>query len=191
MLYLHGAYTVADVLATTDTLRVLALGMPAVAAVRVMVPIYYALRDSRTPAILSLLGLAVTAALGWELSRRWEVLGLAAGLTAGTWVYCLALVWRLRGKSAALQGWFPLSAVAKQLLSCAGVAAYAYWAMGFGDWGLGPASPENWAVLATTVGGAVIVYGGSAWLLGEPEVRNWLALAKRVARFRKRDPGEN
>ncbi|MEE8555045.1 MAG: murein biosynthesis integral membrane protein MurJ [bacterium] len=189
MLYLHGAYTAADVLATTGTLRVLALGMPAVAAVRVMVPIYYALQDSRTPAILSLLGVAVTAALGWELSRRWDVLGLAAGLTVGTWVYCLALVWGLRGKSAALQGWFPFSPVAKQLLSCAAVAAYAYVAVGFGDWRLGPGSPENWAVLAATVGGAVLVYGGSAWLLGEPEVRNWLALARRVARYRKRDPG--
>ena len=61
--------------------------------------------------------------------------------------------------------------------------------MGFGDWRLGPGSPENWAVLAATVGGAVLVYGGSAWLLGEPEVRNWLALARRVARYRKRDPG--
>ena len=93
----------------------------------------------------------------------------------------MAMAWRLRQKSVELRGWFPRGPVAKQLLSSVAMAGFAYLAMGFGNWQLGPASAANWAVLAFTVAGAAAIYAGLSWILGEPEVRNWLALFKGIA----------
>ena len=167
---------------TAGTLAWMALGMPAVAAVRVMVPMYYALQDSRSPAVLSLFGLAVTAGLGWWLSRRWEVQGLAAGLSAGSWAHGLALAWRLRHRARALHGWFPAAALLRQSLAAAAVGLFAWAAVSLGDWPLGPHSPTNWAVLLGTLTGAVALYAAINLALGEPEVRHWIALLRRLAR---------
>jgi putative peptidoglycan lipid II flippase len=180
MLYLHGAYGQADVESTAAVLQLMALGMPAVAAVRIMIPIYYALNDSRTPALLSLLGLGVTGLLGWELSRIWEVRGLALGLTAGSWAYCLAMALRLRGRESALAGWFPRASLARQCLSASAVALFAAWVTSAGDWARGPHSVWNWIVFVAAVAGAVAVYAGANFALGEPEVRNWIVLLRRV-----------
>ena len=182
MLYLHGAYSYADVTVTAGTLAWMALGMPAVAAVRVMVPMYYALQDSRSPAFLSLLGLAVTAGLGWWLSLRWEVQGLAAGLSAGSWAHGLAMAWRLRHRARELHGWFPAAALLRQSLAAVAVALFTWAAVSLGDWPLGPHSPTNWAVLLGTLIGAVALYAAINLALGEPEVRHWIALLRRLAR---------
>jgi putative peptidoglycan lipid II flippase len=188
MLYLHGAYGQADVVATARTLAWMAVGMPAVAAVRVMVPIYYALQDSRSPALLSLFGVGVTAALGWAFSQRWEVQGLAAGLSAGAWAHALAMGWRLRRRAAPLRGWFPARAVLRQGLASAAVGALAAAVVALGDWSLGPASLLNWAVFLFAVLGGVALYAAISLALGEPEARNWIGLLTRIAqRLRARE----
>jgi len=181
MLYLHGAYSPGDVEATARTLGWMALGMPAVAAVRLMVPIYYALQDTRSPAALSLFGLAATAGLGWAFSERWEVQGLAAGLSAGTWAHALAMAWRLRMRSR-LHGWFPWSSLARQGLATLAMAAFAWAALPWGDWRLGPSDAFNWIVFVGLLAGAIAVYMGANAALGEPEVGHWLRLLRRAGR---------
>ena len=47
--------------------------------------------DARTPVAVSTATLLVTGALGWWLSQRWEVQGLALGLSGGTWFQCALL----------------------------------------------------------------------------------------------------
>ncbi|MEE8395622.1 MAG: murein biosynthesis integral membrane protein MurJ [bacterium] len=181
MLFLHGAYHAADVTSTADTLRWLALGMPAVAGVRVMVPIFYAFGDSRTPVAVSAASVVVTVGLGWWLSRTWEVRGLALGLSLGGWFQCATLAVLLAGRAEARRRWFPWRSAWQLALVSAGCAFFAWWAAGFGQWGEGYRSPLNWGVLLLTVGGTAGLYLAASLLLGEPQARHWLTLWKRLA----------
>jgi len=190
MLYLHGAFTLADVQSTAGTLMLLALGMPAVAAVRVMVPAYYAVGDARTPVLVSAMTLVVTGALGWWLSQSHQVYGLAAGLSLGTWFQCVALGLRLRARLTHLPRWLPWGAWLRQGGAAALMAAVVYPGLPLGAWHLGPGHAANWAPLALLVLGGALVYFLTTLALREREAYHWMALAGRLARkITGRNPG--
>ncbi|HKI99648.1 MAG TPA: murein biosynthesis integral membrane protein MurJ [bacterium] len=189
MLYLHGAFTYADVTQTANTLMLMALGMPAVAAVRVMVPTFYAFDDARSPVIAAALTLGVTAALGWWLSRTYEVEGLAAGLTLGTWFQCGVLAFWLRRKTRPIGRWFPREALLRQGVPSLAMGAAAYLLQRHGVWERGPFALANWAVFGSVVVGGACLYFGMTLLLREPQAWHWLALLRRLGRRLRRRSG--
>jgi putative peptidoglycan lipid II flippase len=182
MLYLHGAYTYADVRETAATLALMALGMPAVAAVRVLVPTFYAFGDARSPVLAAALALAVTALLGWQLSLAYEVEGLAAGLTLGTWFQCALLARWLRPRTRAIGPWFPRETLLRQGLPAAALGLFAWSVQGLGDWAAGPFDAGNWGLFAAIVLGGALLYFALSLALGEAQARHWLALIRRLAR---------
>ncbi len=180
MLYLHGAFTVADVASTAATLAVLALGMPAVGTVRTLVPVSYAFGDARMPVLVAAATLVVTGALGWWLSRTYAVLGLAAGLSLGTWFQAIALALALRPKTRVLGPWLDRRALLRQG-GTAAVMGLAVWGLlDYGVWAHGPAAAWNWAVFACIVLGGAALYFSGTLLLQEPQARHWLGLFRRV-----------
>ena len=194
MLYLHGAFTYTDVRSTAAALALLALGAPAVAMVRVMLPVYYAMGDARTPVPVALVTVAVTAALGWWLSQRFQVRGLAAGLSLGTGFQCALLALLLRPKLRRMGPVFPWGATARQAGTSLMMGLWVYFFHGFGKWELGPASLFNWLILACIVLGGAGLYFLLTLSLKEPQAVNWLALARRVggkATKTAKPPGNN
>jgi putative peptidoglycan lipid II flippase len=182
MLYLHGAYTYADVRQTADTMALMALGMPAVASVRVLVPTFYAFGDARSPVLAAALTLVVTAGLGWWLSLTYEVVGLAAGLTLGTWFQFALLTLWLRPKTREISPWFPRETLLRQGLPAAAMGVAVYGLQTLGVWQLGPFSPWNWAVFGAVIGGGAGLYFVLSLLLREDQARHWLALLGRLGR---------
>ncbi len=190
MLYLHGAFTYADVQETAGTLALMALGMPAVAIVRVLVPTFYAFGDARSPVLAASLTLVVTAALGWWLSQRYQVQGLAAGLTLGTWFQCALLGLWLRPKTQPISPWFPMETLLRQGLPAAALGLAAWTLQGLGDWTRGPFSAWNWLVFLVIVGGGALLYFALTLLLREAQAEHWLRLLGRlVARLRRSGRG--
>ena len=181
MLYLHGAFEQADVLSTANTLKLLAIGLPALAGVRVMVPVFYALGDARTPVAASAATLVVTAALGWELSKIWEVRGLALGLSGGIVFQCTLLAVLLKRKGHQLSPWLPWRSFAVQGMGALVCGLAAYYLIGFGNWALGAFSARNWVVFSLTLIVAAGLYLGITLLLGEAQAKNWLRLFRRAA----------
>lgn len=178
MLYFHGAYTYPDVLSTAQTLQILALGMPAVAAVRVMVPVFYALSDARTPVMVSAITLIFTGSTGWWLSGMYQVFGLAMALSAGTWVQCLLLGLLLQKKKSKGQ-WFPWKAVFIQgVVACTG-GGVAYWFFSFGKWEEAGGQIINYLILIFGVLGTAVFYGTITLSLGDTQAKNWLRLISR------------
>lgn len=189
MLFLHGEFAYADVSSTAATLRLLTLGLPAVALVRMLVPVYYAFGDARTPVFVSALTMIVTGALAWLLSQRFEVQGLAAGLSLGTWFQCGLLALLVRSKTRPLGQWIPWRSLMLQLVTALVMGAAIHVLHGFGVWSQGSFSLLNWVIFVGIVAGGATLYFLVTLLLGEPQARHWLELLNRLThRSNRRSP---
>lgn len=95
-LYETGAFGTAQSLATWAVLAAYSLGLPASASSRVLSSAFYALRDTRTPARVAYLRVAVSAVAGFALmvpldgfgfeGIRLGAAGLALGASVGAWL---------------------------------------------------------------------------------------------------------
>lgn len=95
-IYQTGAFGTADTLVTWAILAAFSLGLTATTSSRVLSSAFYALHDTRTPARMAYVRVAVTTAAGLALMfpmdrfgvgpRHLGAVGLALGAAAGSWV---------------------------------------------------------------------------------------------------------
>ncbi|MCC7384979.1 MAG: murein biosynthesis integral membrane protein MurJ [Deltaproteobacteria bacterium] len=93
VLFRHGHYTLEAAGLTATLLIWLGLALVPIGAVRVAVPTFYALGDTRTPVIGALASLATTFAVGFLLGRRFEIHGLTLATSVAS-VVQLFVLWR-------------------------------------------------------------------------------------------------
>jgi putative peptidoglycan lipid II flippase len=72
--------------------------------VKIAVPTFYALRDSRTPTIVSMITMGVNVAVNLALVRLLGYRGLALGTALAAWFNAATLLWLLRGRLGGLDG---------------------------------------------------------------------------------------
>ncbi len=75
--YTGGAYTLADSLATGAVVSALVVGLPAYVLIKVLIPNYFARKDTRTPVITAGVSLVLNIVLNFLLVPRYGVVGLA------------------------------------------------------------------------------------------------------------------
>ncbi len=95
LIYERGSFLSTDTLKTGQALLLYAFGLFSYAAVKILVPTLYALNDTRTPARLSLLTVAVKIALNLLFILPLGFLGLALSTACSSWLNCCFLVRRL------------------------------------------------------------------------------------------------
>jgi putative peptidoglycan lipid II flippase len=95
LIYERGSFLSTDTLKTGQALLLYALGIFSYAAVKILVPALYALNDTRTPARLSLLTVAVKIALNFLFILPLGFLGLALSTAFSSWLNCCLLVKRV------------------------------------------------------------------------------------------------
>jgi putative peptidoglycan lipid II flippase len=98
LLYEHGHFTAFDTAQTANALAAYTVGLVCYSGIKVLVPAFYALGDTRTPLVASFIAVAVNFALNLVLMQRLGHVGLAlsTGLTA-IFNFC-QLSWWLRRK---------------------------------------------------------------------------------------------
>jgi putative peptidoglycan lipid II flippase len=178
LLFERGAFLPADTIATAGVLRMYALAVVGICLYRVLLPVFFALKDPYTPMKLSLAVMAVKVPLAWwlvyPLAMGVDGLPLSHAITVSAEV--VAMLWILHRRLGGLAEGF----WSQHMRMCAAAAA-----MGVSIWAvhpvlevLGPLS-----VLAScALGGGV--YLAAAGLLGvrtAREVQNRL-LAKLLGR---------
>lgn len=194
VLFQRGAFTTADVGRTAAALQAYAVGLWALAVVRVVAPAFYALRDVRTPlraagaafvinlaASLALVGplpeahgSRLAAGLGavagaLQLASLAQVgLALAASLavTLNAVLLLAAIHRRLGGLDLARFG----ASLLRAALACAPMLLVAACAARGVDWTADGGLLTRAAALAAIIAAAGAVYAGAAWLLGGPEI---------------------
>ncbi len=100
----RGSFSPDDTTATAAALMCYAPGLLGYAIVKIASPAFYALRDSRTPVIVSALSVAINVALNLALVRVAGFRGLALGTAIAATVNAVLLLWLLRGRIGDLDG---------------------------------------------------------------------------------------
>lgn len=182
-LFLHGRFGVEDAVRTQELLGVMAFALVPIGAIRVMVPTFYALGDTRWPVWAALGSLGTTAGLGAALVGAFEIGGLVVATTVASGVQALLLALRLPRRIQA-RGLEPDEQVqwVRHFLTCGAAAGLGVGAVVAVANRLPWLQWTSWGrvgVLAAAVAGAGAGYLGLCALWGVPEVRLLLRAVRR------------
>ena len=164
--YTGGAFTLADAMATGAVTSALVVGLPAYVLIKVLVPNYFARKDTRTPVYTALVGLLLNVALNFVLVPRLGVAGLALAGAAGAWTNVVLLYALL-----ARHGRFRLTArvagrIARIVLAALLMGAVLWFAMPYGTGYYAGGVLERVGAIAALVGLGAVTYFALAALLG-------------------------
>ncbi len=103
IIFEHGNFSAADTFKTAEALRFYALGLFAYASVKVMVPVFYALDDTRYPVVGSFLAVAANILIILltitSLQHKAMALSISGAMTANFLFLGVILYWKLEGFS--------------------------------------------------------------------------------------------
>jgi len=94
--YQYGAFTSEDTIHTARALAMYAFGLPFFTLVRITVPAFYALKDTRTPAIISLISVLANILMCFQLRDNFGFAGLALAASLAGVVNFVLLTYLLR-----------------------------------------------------------------------------------------------
>lgn len=159
VLFQRGAFGPEDTQGTAVLLAALGLGLPPIAASKILVQTLFARGGAVEALLAALVGLAATVAASFGLASLIGIAGVGWGVTLGYVVYTLALVAFLRRS-----GLWRLDGALRDRLARIVVACGILWGAlrGAQDW-LGTATPLTLALLCA---GGLLVYGAAAWIVG-------------------------
>lgn len=198
VIYQHGAFTAADTIATAEALRYLSLGLFAYSVIKVVAPVFYAVRRARVPVIATVI--AVVGGVLWNLALHprfgYRALALGTSVTAVVNMVVLLVAFsRSYGglwRSEVVLGLCRVAVAA--VVSGLGMWAALHLLLGKSATSAGiTATSTGWTLAVLSIAGAVgvAIYLGLCWLMGVGEVREaGQALRRRLdpalRRIRKR-----
>ncbi len=174
VLFERGAFTAADTQATAAMLSALALGLPAYVMIKVLHPSYFAREDTKTPMIYAGVAMASTAALSFVLFLAVGFTGIAIASMLSGWINVGLLIATLKRRD----GFKPDQTFRRRFAGiCAASAVMGgvvFALVKLLDPWFAPTSglPAQGAALITLVGVGLLVYLGTAELLGAAKIKN-------------------
>ena len=184
LLFERGHFLPADTAATAAALRLYAVGLMGYSAVRIASPTFYAIGESRTPALVSVSAIAVNVIASVALVRAIGFQGLALGTSIAAIVNAALLLWLLRRRLGGLDGrrmLMTLRKVTAASMVMAVTAVAIQHAMDRVAPGTGLASQV--VRLGATIGGSLAALGIMAKALGVETFREAVEMVQ--ARVRK------
>jgi putative peptidoglycan lipid II flippase len=109
-----------DTVLTLNTVSILALSLCAQALILLYMRAFFAVHDSKTPLLSSIVCALATCTMAWYFGRWYGVIGLALAYSLGQWLQCFVLWLSLRYRFGRLNDMATAISIAKML--CAVVA---------------------------------------------------------------------
>lgn len=185
LLFMGGEFGFDKAQKCAEALIFYSLGLSLVALMRVLVPAFYALKDTRTPVFTAFIAFILNVVFSLLLMRPLLHGGLALASTLAAGANLLLLLLLLRRKIGPFGGRKILIAGIKALAASVPVGAAAYWAMGLADWSLLEGRLAKAFLMGGTVAVCAGIYLGASWMLHSEEVRDGIALVRqKMARRR-------
>lgn len=185
LIYERGHFGPGDTSHTAAALGFFAVGLTGYAAIKILAPAFYALGDSRTPMIISLLSMLTNFVMNWSLVGVMQERGLALSTSTVGLANCGLLYLIMRKRINGIEGRRTAIAVAK-ILSASAVMGAACWAINRGlSLVLGDGFGARVAVLLGSVGIGAVLFYLLASLLRVEELKSATdVLARRFVRRR-------
>ena len=144
VIFERGRFLPADTEAVALALMAYSPGLVGYSAVKVLSPTFYALRDSRTPVVVSVAAVLINAALNVMLVRTVGYAGLGLGTALASLVNAALLLWLVQRRLGGIEGRRLGSTLVRITLASAVMAAAA--------WGL-----HAWLAAGVLAGGAFVL----------------------------------
>jgi putative peptidoglycan lipid II flippase len=177
LLFERGHFLPADTAATAAAVRLYAVGLAGYSAVRIASPTFYAIGESRTPAIVSAGVIVVNVVASLALVRTIGFQGLALSTSIAAITNAAVLLWLLRRRLGGLQGRYLLVTLVKVTISAV-VMAVAAVAIQHAMDRVAPWSglAAQAIRLAATIGGSLAALAAMAKILGVDAFGDALAM---------------
>lgn len=179
--YAGGAFTLDNAMATGAVVSGLVIGLPAYVLVKVLIPSFFARKDTRTPVYTAGASLLVNIALNFLLVPRLGVQGLALAGSLAAWCNAGALYAILAAKGHYRVTALSLSRIGRTVLASAVMGAALWFAMPLGDPYYAGGVLERIGAVAALVAAGGVVYLVAAVLLGVVDKQTIAQLKRRPA----------
>lgn len=167
LVFEHGEFTAADTPATARALVFYAPGIVGYAAVRLTAPVFYAFGNSLSPALVSVVTVAVNVGLNLVLVRVMGYAGLALGTSLASWLNAGVLLVLLRRRLGGIDGRRLADRLARTCLAAGVMGAVVGAAEGMaGEIAEGGGLPTAGLVLGGEIALGLVVLAASGRLLG-------------------------
>ncbi|MCF6290037.1 MAG: murein biosynthesis integral membrane protein MurJ [Desulfobacterales bacterium] len=159
LIYQHGAFTALDTTRTAQALALYAVGLFAYASVKIMVPVFYALNDTRYPVIGSFIAVGANIVVILLTIDRFQHQAIALSTSCAMTINFLFLSIVLHRKVGGYSLTYLLTGLGKVLLAAAVMAGFLFFmGKGLAGWLDGGILTQGAALLLLVIGGAG-VYG--------------------------------
>jgi putative peptidoglycan lipid II flippase len=181
VLFQHGRFVAESTRLTARALLYYSMGLPAFAAVKLIVPAFYSTQDTRTPVRVAVITLLVNILLNvvflFYFFAKFKNGGpaLASALAAYFNVIVLFVIFRLR--FGRLGTWEVAQSVGKIALCAAVMGAVCWGALHYSQFDSIPFFLPRLATFAGLIISATLTYLGLAWLLGCDEISEVYGIA--------------
>jgi len=187
VLFGRGAFERQSVIETSHSLLWQGAGVAFIALVRVLVPVFYAHQDTRSPVWASVANLVAFSGLAYFLRGPFGHVGIAIAISAAGLVQFTVLWGLLEARHPEVlpvaKDRAPLALSCVRLLLASAVAGLAGWGVGLlGDWAAGGNDLRNVAVLVAASLAAGVSYVAVCGLLRAPELGEILGALRRRRR---------
>jgi len=169
-LFERGSFTSETTIQTSVALLYYALGLWAIAGVRVTVPVFYALHDTKTPVLVGVVTVVANILFSLLLMEHLQHGGLALAITLASIVNLFLLLLLLRKKIGPLGMKSIINSSGKIFLSSLGMGLFVYLVCFRIEWA-GPGLLFLKVLhLGGAIGGGILVYLGLSYLFRSPEL---------------------
>ena len=179
LIFMGGAFDYAKAVNSSYALFYYSTGLTVVALVRVVVPAFYALKDTKTPVITAFVAFVLNLVFSLLLMGPLLHGGLALASSLSSLCNLLLLVWLLRRKIGPFGGRTIMISGVKALAASLPMAAAVSWGMTLIDWSVSGQKLLKTAVLGGTIGAGIVIFMLFAHLLRCDEAREAVRLVRK------------
>ncbi|HEY6009190.1 MAG TPA: lipid II flippase MurJ, partial [Geobacteraceae bacterium] len=179
LLFMGGAFDYDKAVQCGKALLFYSLGLSVVALVRVLVPAFYSLKDTRTPVLVAFVAFVLNLLFSLMLMGPLRHGGLALASTLSALCQLALLLSLLRRRIGPFGGRGIVVAGARAVLASLPMAMAVFWAIRLVDWSVAGHKLIKAGVMGGTVVCGAGIFVGVAHLLGCEEAREAVRLIRR------------
>lgn len=178
LIFMGGAFDFATAVKSASALLYYSAGLSFVALTRILAPVFYALKDTKTPVYTAFIAFIINFCLSLSLMGPLQHGGLALATTLSAFCNMLMLLWLLRRRIGAFDGRIIMVTATKSVVASIPMAAMVWYCCSFVNWSQGGGKLLKSSVLGGSILCGIVLYMLVAVLLRSEEAHEALSLVR-------------